>query len=223
MHCLCLARLGCSLIRSDVAFASHSSGRADLLSNCVAFAVPCLYWLCRCRDGLIVWPLCQRSDSLFSDLRCLRFAFFGSCCPAKHWLFLCRAGPCKTRPCRGYATPRLALLCLCFVMPLSAKPLPSLSVPFDSARRYDMPLPRRAQIFSDARCLCVAMREREMPHHAVATPRLALPLLGLAAPRLTTPLPCRAQRLASVQCLCLATRGGFAPFAEVPCLGLALS
>lgn len=103
-----------------------------------AFALPCPGLLCRCLDGLIGVPLCRCLDTPLSALRRLSFAFFGSCCPAKHLLCLCRAGPCKTRPCRGHALPRLSSLCPCFVMPLCAKPLHGFGLPYHAlAVRYD--------------------------------------------------------------------------------------
>ena len=88
--------------------------------------------------------------------------------------------PFSDEPCRCYARHSFSLPCLCFVMPLFAMPLPGLEVPCDSARRYAMPLPRRAQPFSDVRCRCLAMREREMPHHAFADARIRCSLLYLA-------------------------------------------
>lgn len=145
LPCLCHAARGFSRTRPDLPLQCFS-----LLD--VAIATPLLALPCRCLDGLIGGPLCRCSDSLFSALRCLRFAFFGSCCPAKHWLCLRRAGPGKTRPCRGYAAPRLALLCLCRSALSHSLMFGAFAVPRIATRFCAVPLPssyRRCQA-----CLC---------------------------------------------------------------------
>lgn len=179
----CFAMLRCALLRSAFAEPRARILASPTLRPSLPFsAEPCLCFASR----VVGMPRV--------DMPLHRFATLSSSPPLRRKAMLCRClafvGMAST--CRSQAAWCRTLLCLCFVMPLGAKPLPSLSVPFDSARRYDMPLPRRAQLFSDVRCLCFAMREREMPHHAFAAYLIALPLLGSAAPRLTTHLPCRA-------------------------------